>query len=159
MENSKPSRNPMSINSKLNKDKKGKSIDKKLYRGMICSLLYLMASRPDITFFVCLCAYFQSCTKESHLHIVKCILKYLNGTLHLGLWYPRNASFVLCSYSDADFAGSILDKKSTLGTCQHLGHSLVSWCSKKQNSVALSIAKVEYVAVNLYCSQVLWNKQ
>ncbi|XP_058005367.1 secreted RxLR effector protein 161-like [Hevea brasiliensis] len=149
----------MSINTKLDKDEKGKLIDKKLYRGMIGSLLYLTASKPDIIFFVCLCAHFQSCPKESHLHAVKRILKYLNGTLHLGLWYPRNASFDLCSYSDADFAGSILDRKSTSGTCQLLGHSLVSWCSKKLNSFALSTAEAEYVATGLCCSQILWIKQ
>ncbi len=81
MENIKPSRTPMSTNTKLDKDEKGKPVDEKLYRGMIGSLLYLTASRPDIMFSVCLCAYFQSCPKESHLHTVKRILKYLNGTL------------------------------------------------------------------------------
>ena len=159
MENSKPSRTPMSTNTKLDKDEKGKPIDEKLYRGMIGSLLYLTASRPDIMFSVCLCARFQSCPKESHLHAVKRILRYLHGTLHLGLWYPRSSSFTLCSYSDADFAGSILDRKSTSGTCQLLGQSLVSWCSKKQNSVALSTAEAEYVAAGLCCSQILWIKQ
>ncbi|KAG8652052.1 hypothetical protein MANES_06G057550v8 [Manihot esculenta] len=159
MENSKPSRTPMSTNTKLDKNEKGKPIDEKFYRGMIESFLYLTASRPDIMFFVCLCARFQSCPKESHLHAVKRILRYLNGSLHLGLWYPRSTSFSLCSYSNADFAGSILDRKSTSGTCQLLGQSLVSWCSKKQNSVALSTAEAEYVAAGLCCSQILWIKQ
>ncbi|KAG8650827.1 hypothetical protein MANES_07G075714v8 [Manihot esculenta] len=120
MENSKPSKTPMSTNTKLDKDEKGKPIDEKLYRGMIRSLLYLTVFRPDTMFFVCLCARFQSCPKESHLHAVKRILRYLNGSLHLGLWYPRNTSFSLFSYSNADFAGSILDRKSTSGTCQLL---------------------------------------
>ena len=63
------------------------------------------------------------------------------------------------SYSDADFAGSLLDRKSTSGTCQVLGQCLFSWFSKKQVSVTLSIAEVEYVAASLYFSQVLWQKQ
>ncbi|KAG8650820.1 hypothetical protein MANES_07G073615v8 [Manihot esculenta] len=165
MENSNPSRTPVSTNTKLDKNEKGKPIDEKLYKGMIRSLLlgpyllYLSASRPDIMFSVCLCARFQSCPKESHLHAVKRILRYLNGSLHLGLWYPRNTSFSLCFYSDADFAGSILDRKSTSSTCQLLGQSLISWCSKKQNSVALSTAEAEYVAAGLCCSQILWIKQ
>ena len=79
--------------------------------------------------------------------------------MHLGLWYPRNSSFDLISYSDANFVGSLLDRKSTSETYQVLGQCLVSWFSKKQVSVALSTAKAEYVAASLCCSQVLWQKQ
>ena len=98
---------------------------------MIGSLLYLTSCRPDIMFTMCMCAHFQSCPKESHLNTVKRILKYLVGTSHLGLWYYRLASFDLISYSDTDYAGNILDRKSTSGTCQFLGNLLVSWFSKK----------------------------
>ena len=84
---------------------------------MIESLLYLTASRPDIVFATCLCARFQSSQKESHLNAIKKIFKYLSGSLHLGLYYPRNSSFDLISYYDADFSGSLLDRKSTFGTC------------------------------------------
>ncbi|XP_050215239.1 secreted RxLR effector protein 161-like [Mercurialis annua] len=126
---------------------------------MIGSLLYLTASRPDIMFSVCLCARFQSCPKESHYFHVKRIFKYLMGTQHLGLWYPRNNSFDLVSYSDADYAGSVIDRKSTSGTCQFLGNCLVSWHSKKQVSVALSTAEAEYVAAGSCCTQVLWIRQ
>ncbi|KAG8655674.1 hypothetical protein MANES_04G061801v8 [Manihot esculenta] len=85
MENSKPSRTPMSTNTKLDKDEKGKSVDEKLYRNMIGSLLYLTTSRPDIILSLCLCVHFQLYPKESYLHAVKRILRYLNGILHLGL--------------------------------------------------------------------------
>ena len=98
---------------------------------MIGSLLYLTTSRPDIIFATCLCARFQSSPKESLFNAIKRIFKYLSGSLHLGLWYPRNSSFDLISYSDADFVGSLLDRKSTSGTCQFLGQCLVSWFSKK----------------------------
>ena len=93
---------------------------------MIGSLLYLAASRPDIMFATCLCVRFQSSPRESHLNAIKRIFKYLSGSLHLGLWYPRNSSFNLISYSDADFVVSLLDRKSISRTCQVLGQCLVS---------------------------------
>ena len=83
---------------------------------MIGSFLYLTANRPDIMFATCLCAHFQSSPRESHLNAIKRIFKYLSGSLHLGLWYPRNSSFNLIGYSDADFSSSLLDRKSTSGT-------------------------------------------
>ncbi|KAH9697097.1 hypothetical protein KPL71_023471 [Citrus sinensis] len=137
---------PMSTTIKLDKDEKGKEVDIKTYRGMIGSLLYLTASRPDIMFSVCLCARFQSCPKESHMLAVKRIFRYLIGTINLGLWYPRGTHIDLTCYSDTDFAGYKVDRKSTSGTCHFLCHSLVSWHSKKQNSVALSTTEAEYIA-------------
>jgi hypothetical protein len=87
------------------------------------------------------------------------ILRYLVHTPKLGLWYPKGPSFDLLGYSDADWAGCKIDRKSTSGTCQFLGRSLVSWASKKQNSVALSTAKAEYIAAGHYCAQLLWMRQ
>ena len=159
MDSSKSRRNPMSTTTSLDKDENGKSVDTKLYRGMIGSLLYLTASRPDIMFSVCMCARFQANPKESHLTAVKQILRYLKDTSDFGLFYPKSSSFDLVSYSDADFAGSKSDHKSTSGTCHFLGNSLVSWFSKKQNSVSLSTTEAEYIAASLACSQVLWMKQ
>ncbi|KAH9672026.1 protein ALUMINUM SENSITIVE 3 [Citrus sinensis] len=150
---------PMSTTIKLDKDEKGKEVDIKTYRGMIISLLYLTASRPDIMFSVCLCARFQSCPKESHMLAVKRIFRYLIGTINLGLWYPKGTHIDLTCYSDADFAGYKVDRKSTSGTCHFLGHSLVSWFSKKQNSVALSTTEAEYIAAGSCCAQILWMKQ
>jgi hypothetical protein len=157
--NAKAYGTPMSPSTKLDKDEKGKPVDVKLYRGMIGSLLYLTASRPDIMFSVCLCARFQFCPKESHLIAVKRIFRYLLGTIDLGLWYPKSNSFDLISYTDADFAGCKIDRKSTSGTCHFLGHSLVSLFSKKQNSVVLSTAEAEYVAAGSCCAQSLYIKQ
>ena len=93
---------------------------------MIGSLLYLTTSRPDIMFSVCMCARFQADPKESHLVAVKMIFRYLNGTKELGLWYPKQKDFTLIGYSDADFAGYKVDRKSTSGCCQFLGASLIS---------------------------------
>ena len=114
----KISKTPMSTTTKLNKDENGKSVDKKRFRGMIGSLLYLTASRPNIIFATFLCARFQSSPREFHLNAIKRIFKYLSGSLHLRLWYPRSSSFNLISYSDADFVGSLLDRKSTSKTYQ-----------------------------------------
>ena len=126
---------------------------------MIGSLLYLTASGPNIMFIVCLCARYQSCHKESHLLTVKRIFRYFKDTPCLGLQYPKDSSFILHAYSDADFGGYKLDRKNTSGTCQFLGNMLVSWFSKKQHNVALSIIKAECVAAGSCCAQVLWMKQ
>ncbi|GAV59151.1 hypothetical protein CFOL_v3_02682 [Cephalotus follicularis] len=116
MENSKTSKTPISTSTKLDKDEQGKNVDEKLYRSMIGSLLYLTASRPDILFSVCLCVCFQSNLKESHLFSIKRILKYVTYTPTLGLWYSRDSSFDLHAYSDADFGGYKVDRKSTSGS-------------------------------------------
>ncbi|GMI75421.1 hypothetical protein HRI_001211400 [Hibiscus trionum] len=159
LENTKPQATPMSSSTKLDKDEGGKCVDSKLYRSMIGSLLYLTASRPDILFSVCLCARFQASPRESHLIAVKRIFRYLRDTPCLGLWYPRVSTFNLHAYSDADYGGCKIDRKSTSGTCQFLGSMLISWFSKKQNSVALSTTEAEYISLGSCCAQVLWMKQ
>lgn len=92
----------MSPSTKFDKHESGKPIDSKVYQRMIGSLLYLTASRPEIMFSVCICARFQSFSKESHLIAVMRILRYLAGTIDLGLWYSKYTYFDLISYSDAD---------------------------------------------------------
>ena len=149
---------PMANGVKLDADEKGINVDQKLYRGMIGSLLYLTASRPDILFSVCLCARFQSNPKESHLTAVKRIFRYLIGTENLGLWYPKNHDLTLLGFCDADFAGCRIERKSTSGSCIFLGGCLISWASKKQNSIALSTAEAEYVASGTCVAQILWIK-
>ncbi|KAJ9544936.1 hypothetical protein OSB04_024643 [Centaurea solstitialis] len=151
-----PMKTPMAPPLTLDKDSKGKSVDVTLYRGMIGSLLYLTASRPDIMYSTCLCARYQAEPKESHLTAVKRIFRYLKGTPNLGLWYSKDSGFDLTAYSDSDFAGCKIDRKSTTGGCHLLGGKLVSWTSKKQNSVSTSTAEAEYVAAGICCAQVLW---
>ena len=124
---------------------------------MIGSLLYL--SRPNIMLSVCICARFQANPKECHLMAVKRIFWYLVFTPNLSLWYPKGSTFTLLGYSDSDYAGCRVERKSTSGICQFLGRSLVSWSSKKQNSIALSTAEAEYVAVGACYAQLLWMKQ
>jgi len=106
-------------------------VDSTKYRGLIGSLLYLTTSRPDIQFGVCLYARFQTNPKESHFKVAKRILKYLKGTINVGLWYPCESNIILSGFSDSDYAGCKLDRKSRSGTCHLLGSSLISWNSKK----------------------------
>jgi hypothetical protein len=122
---------------------------------MIGSFLYLCASRPDIMLSVCMCVRFQANPKEVYLRAVKRIMRYLVYTLKFGLWYPKGSTFDLIVYFVADYTGCKIDRKSTLGTCQFLWRSLVSWASKKQNSVAFSTAEVEYIAAGYCCAQLL----
>jgi len=159
MENAKQMATPMSTACYLDKDDAGQLVYIKKYIGMIKSLLYLLASRPDIMFSVCMCARYQANPKESHLSAIKRIMRYLLGTINLGLWYPNNSSYNLVGYSDSDFARCKTDRKSTSGTCHFIGSALVSWHSKKQNSVALSTAEAKYISAGSSCAQILWMRQ
>ncbi|GKD28136.1 putative ribonuclease H-like domain-containing protein, partial [Tanacetum coccineum] len=147
---------PIETNKALLKDEEAEDVDVYLYRLMIGSLMYLIASRPDIMFAICACARFQVTPKVSHLHAMKRIFRYLKGQPKLGLWYPRDSPFDLEAFSDSDYAGASLDRKSTTGGCQFLGKRLISWQCKKQTIVANSTTEVEYVAAANCCGQVLW---
>ena len=139
----------------LDADEEGANVDQTKDKGLIGSLLYLTASRPYIMFSVCLCARYQANPKESHYMAAKRNLKYLKGTADVGLWYPSKVSLNLVGYSDSDFGGCKVDRKSTSGTFHLLGSSLIAWHSKKQACVALSIAEAEYIATWSWCAQSL----
>jgi hypothetical protein len=159
MDKAKTAKTPMPTNGKLGLGENDKAVDQKVYRSMIGSFLYLCASRPDIMLSVGMCARFQSAPKECHFVVVKRILRYLVLTPTLGLWYPKGSTFELIGYMDSDWASDKVDRKSTSGACQYIGRSLVSWSSKKQNSISISTAKAEYIAAASCCAQLLWMKQ
>ncbi|GJT70503.1 hypothetical protein Tco_1029789 [Tanacetum coccineum] len=140
-------------NKPLVKDEDGVDVDVHVYMSMIDSLMYLTASRPDIMFAVCACARFQVTPKASYLNAVKRIFRYLKHQPKLGLWYPRDSPFELEAYSDSDYGGASLDRKSTTGGCQFLGRRLISWQCKKQTIVANSTTEAEYVAAANCCGQ------
>ncbi|GJV07730.1 retrovirus-related pol polyprotein from transposon TNT 1-94 [Tanacetum coccineum] len=121
---------PMVKKSKLDKDAQRKVVDPTHYRGMIGTLMYITASRPDLTFVVCMCARYQEKPTEKHLHAVKRIFKYLRGTINRGLWYLKDSSIALTAYADADHAGCQDTRRSTSGCMQLLRDRLVSWSSK-----------------------------
>ncbi|GJY68556.1 putative ribonuclease H-like domain-containing protein [Tanacetum coccineum] len=147
---------PIETQKPLVKDEEATDLDVHLYRSMIGSLMYLTTSRPDIMFAVCVCSRFQVTLKTSYLNDVKRIFRYLKGKPKLGLWYLRVSSFNLEAYSDSDYAGANLDKKSTTGGCQFLGRRLISWQCKKQTIVATSTTEAEYIAAANCGGQVLW---
>nr|GEW88142.1 uncharacterized mitochondrial protein AtMg00810-like [Tanacetum cinerariifolium] len=111
LEDSKPKKTPMSLNTKLTKEEECELVDSTKYRDMICSLLYLTASRPDTMFSVCLCAFFQEDPKTSHLEAVKRIFRYIKGTTHLGLWYPKGAGIETVVSADSDHARRMWTKR------------------------------------------------
>nr|GFC32840.1 uncharacterized mitochondrial protein AtMg00810-like [Tanacetum cinerariifolium] len=147
---------PMVEKSKLDEDREGKSVDPSHYHGMICTLLYLTASRPDLQFAICMCARYQARPTEKHVHAVKRIFRYLRGTVHRGLWYPKDSSVALTTFADADHAGCQDTHRSTSGSVQFLGERLISWSSKRQKSAAISSTEVEYIALSGCCAQILW---
>nr|GEX04412.1 putative ribonuclease H-like domain-containing protein [Tanacetum cinerariifolium] len=137
---------PIEPNKAMVKDAEAKDVDVHLYRSMIGSLMYLTASRPDITFAVCAYVRFQVTLKTSHLYAVKRIFRYLKGQPKLGLWYPRDSPFDLEAYFDSDYAGASLDRKSTTGGCQFLGKRVakISQSSGPTNLVADETVYMEW---------------
>ncbi|GJW56361.1 hypothetical protein Tco_0103092 [Tanacetum coccineum] len=159
LEDSKPTKTPMSTEIKLAKDDEADSVDSSKYRCMIGSLLYLTASRPDIMFSVCLCACFQENPKTTHLEAVKLMFRYIRGTSHLRLWYPKGTGIETIVYADSDHVGDYVDRKSTSGVCTFMRCCLTSWFAKKQTALAISTTEAEYVSVRKACQQALWMKQ
>ncbi|KAJ9561421.1 hypothetical protein OSB04_006581 [Centaurea solstitialis] len=136
---------PMATGNSIGPDHEGKDVDLRNYRSMVGSLMYLTASRPDIMFATYIKPNQRSLTEQQ-----------LSGTPYYGIWYPKGLGFELQAYTDADYGGCNMDRKSTSGHLQFLGNKLVSWASKKQQCVSTSTAESEYVAAASCCSQVLW---
>jgi hypothetical protein len=142
----KPVSTLMSIAKSLGPDEDGEAVDQREYMSMISSLLYLIATRPDIQFTVGQCARFQASPDSSHRMAVQRIFKCLDHTPEFRIWYSASSSLDLVGFSDADLAGCEIDRKSTSGTCHFLTSSLVCWSSRKQTSVAQSTTEAKYVA-------------
>nr|GEV73503.1 hypothetical protein [Tanacetum cinerariifolium] len=136
--------------SKLDEDKEGKAVDPSHYHGMIDTLFYLTASRPDLQFAICMCARYQARPTEKHIHAVKRIFRYLRGTVNQGLWYPKDSSVALTTFADADYAGCQDTRRSTSGSLKFLRERLISWSSKRtmdttiDQQVAMDEALVEH---------------
>ncbi|GJR01478.1 hypothetical protein Tco_0524462 [Tanacetum coccineum] len=111
---------PIETNKALLKDEEAEDVDVHLYKSMIGSLMYLTTSQPNLMFSICACARFQVTPKVSHLHAMKRIFRYLKGQRKLGLWYPRDSPFDLEAFSDSDYAGASLDRKSTIGEVEYV---------------------------------------
>ncbi|GKC34275.1 retrovirus-related pol polyprotein from transposon TNT 1-94 [Tanacetum coccineum] len=135
LEDSKPIKTPMSFETKLTRDEDEESVDNTKYCGMI------------------------EVPKTSHLEAVKRIFKYIKGTTHLGLWYPKGTEVETIIYPDSDHAGDYVNRKSTSDVCTFMGCCLTLWFSKKQTALPISTTVAEYVSIEKACQQALWMKQ
>ncbi|KAK2398761.1 putative mitochondrial protein [Trifolium repens] len=155
----KPVDIPLVVNEKLKKEDGGRLVDASMYRSLVGSLFYLTASRPDLMFAASLLSRFMS--KPSHLHLgaAKRVLRYVMGTMEHGIRFEKNSKLEAKGYCDNDWAGSVDDMKSTSGYVFNLGSGVISWCSKKQDTVAQSSAEAEYLAAGLATQQSLWLKR
>nr|GEV73446.1 retrovirus-related Pol polyprotein from transposon TNT 1-94 [Tanacetum cinerariifolium] len=154
-ESCNPVDTPMVEKSKLDEDREGKAVDPSHYHGMIGTLLYLTASRPDLQFAICMCARYQARPTEKHVHAVKRIFRYLRGIVNRGLWYPKDSSIALIAFTDADHAGYQDTRWSTSRSVQFLGERLISLSSKRQKSAAISSTEAEYKALSGCYAQIL----
>ncbi|GJX67786.1 copia protein [Tanacetum coccineum] len=147
---------PMVEQTKLDEDLSGIPVDQTRYQGMVGCLMYLTASRPDLVFAVCMYARYQSKPTKKHLEAVKRVFWYIQGTINMGLWYPKDTAMALTAYADADHTSCQDTRRSTSSSAQFLGDKLVSWSSKKQTSTSISSTEAEYIAMSGCCAQILW---
>ncbi|MCH81846.1 copia-type polyprotein, partial [Trifolium medium] len=158
MENCNKVSSPIVPGCKLVKDENGKTTDTREFKQMVGSLMYLLATRPDLAYSVCLVARYMDRPTEMHVAAIKRILRYLKGTLTDGIMYKKETGerLELVGWSDSDYAGDLNDRKSTSGYVFMLSSGAISWSSKKQPIVTLSTTEAEYVAAASCACQCLW---
>ena len=148
--------NPIVTGSKLVKDENARATDSFKYKQMVGCLMYLLATRPDLAYSVCLVARYMERPTEMHLSAIKRILTYLKGTANYGILYKKGKEVKLTGWSDSDYAGDVDDRKSTSGYVFMIGESAIAWSSKKQHIVTLSTTEAEYVAATSCSCQGIW---
>lgn len=124
-------KNPIVPGSKLVKDEMGIRVNATVFKQIVGSLRYLTVTRPDLMFVVGLISRFMENPTELHLQAAKRVLRYVRGTVDLGVLYKRGGDVTLLGYSDSDYAGDLDDRKSTSGYVFLLGSGVVAWSSKK----------------------------
>jgi hypothetical protein len=135
----------MEAKLKLLVDPSSELIDATMYRQIIGSLMYLTNTKPDICFAVNTLSQFLVEPRHVHLVAAKQVMRYLKGTIDCSLSYDGDHDFTLSGYTDADWAGSVSDRKSTSGCCFSLGSAMISWQSRKQSSIVLCTTEAEYI--------------
>ncbi|GJY55798.1 hypothetical protein Tco_0454913 [Tanacetum coccineum] len=140
--------------TKLDEDLSGIPVDQTQYRSMIGSLMYLTTSRPGLIFVVCMCARYQSKPTKKHIEAVTRVFRYLQGSINMGIWYPKDAAMALTAYADADHAGCQDTRRSTSGSAQFLGDKLENWSSKKQTSTSISSTEVTMADANIHAPNI-----
>ncbi|CAL2253624.1 unnamed protein product [Prunus armeniaca] len=147
---------PLVPNDKLRKDDDSGAADGAQYRKLVGSLLYLIATRPDIMYDACLLSRFMHCPTNKHYGTTKRVLRYIQGTLDFGLEYKKGEGTVLIGFCDSDWSGSEDDMRSTSRYAFTFGSGVFSWASVKQQCVALSTAEVEYISASEATAQATW---
>lgn len=150
-----PASTPTEFGLKFNKDRNGRKVDNTLYKQIVGSLMYLTTTRPDIMYSVSLISRYMENPTEMHLLAAKRILRYLQGTRDLGLFYQKGEKG-LFGFTDSDYAGDQDDRRSTSGYVFMLGTAAVSWSSKKQPIVTLSTTEAEFIAATACACQAIW---
>uniref|UniRef100_A0A2N9HHL8 Integrase catalytic domain-containing protein n=1 Tax=Fagus sylvatica TaxID=28930 RepID=A0A2N9HHL8_FAGSY len=153
---SKPVATPMEPNLKLMPDEGDFVDDPDTYRRLVGKLIYLTITRPDISYAVSIVSQFMTNPRVPHMNAVIRILKYLKNAPGRGLFYRSSGHLRIEGYTDADWAGSPSDRKSTTGYCTFIGGNLVTWRSKKQSVVARSSAEAEYRAMAHTTCELTW---
>ncbi|XP_015163302.1 uncharacterized mitochondrial protein AtMg00810-like [Solanum tuberosum] len=149
---------PISTGVKRGKDEDSEKVDDSMYRSLICSLLYLTASRPNILLVVSLLSRLMHSPRDTHFTSAKRVLRYIKGTIKFGTFFPTSAKVTmnLIGYSNSDWGGGVDDSRSTSGYLFCLGTSCFSWSSRKQETTAQSTAEVEYIAAASAVNQAIW---
>ena len=155
----KATETPIELNLKLQPASPVEVIDKEKYQCLVGRLIYLSHTRPDIAFVVSMVSQFMHSPNQGHFDVVYIILRYLKGTPRKGLLYENRRHLQVDVFTDANWAGSVIDRRSTLGYCTFVGGNLVAWRSKKQNVVARSSVEAEFRVVAHDICEVLWIKQ
>jgi hypothetical protein len=157
MSGCRPALTPIEQNQRLTSES-GEPVDRERYQRLVGHLIYLSHTRPDIAFAVSVVSQFMHNPKTHHMDAVNRIIRYLKGCPGQGLLYKSSGNLQIECYTDADWAGSLDDRRSTSGYCTFVGGNIVTWRSKKQNVVARSTAEAEYRAMAHGVCEVLWLK-
>ncbi|XP_057990595.1 uncharacterized mitochondrial protein AtMg00810-like [Hevea brasiliensis] len=158
MGGSKEKATPMEPHLKLMKNEGQELKDAGKFRQLVGSLIYLTTTRPEIAYSVGVISQFMQNPRTSHLDAAKRILRYFKGTTNYDLLYKKESSFLLKGYTDPDWAGNANDRRSTSGYYFSVGSAAISWCSKKQPTVALSSTEAEYMAATMATQECVWLK-
>lgn len=156
MLNSSTQPSPMCPSLKLSATSGTPLANPTVYRSIVGALQYLTMTRPDISFSVNKLSQYLKCPATLHWTAVKRVLRYLAGTPTLGLHFKPSSTLDLQAYSDADWAGSLDDRKSTSGYFVMFGGNLISWSSKKQSVTARSSTESKYRALASCTSKLAW---
>ncbi|KAJ0440609.1 putative RNA-directed DNA polymerase [Helianthus annuus] len=147
---------PMNANEKLQMEDGGAAVDEHQFRSLVGGLIYLTHSRPDIAYAVGVISRFMHKPSVNHMGAAKRVLRYIAGSADLGLWYGKTGRVELAGYTDSDWANCVEDRKSLSANLFSIGTGAVSWCSKKQEVVALSTTEAEYIAATAASCQATW---